>query len=160
MKYEFTTDIAAEGMRIDACIRRFLPEVPQRTVQQSFTRRDVKLDGKRVKPDIRVFAGQKVELFCMEQTTPLVDVVYEDEDVLLINKSCETSVNIESHVDFMIIHSSDSDTQTQARGRYRNDLRQLYLYADWALYEEKIEIPKDKMNVRLFKDDITLCSYS
>ena len=92
MKYEFITDPAAEGQRIDACIRRFLPEVPQRTVQQSFARRDVKLDGKRVKPDIRVFAGQKVELFCMEQTTPLVDVVYEDDDVLLINKRAGVSV--------------------------------------------------------------------
>ena len=28
MKYEFITDPAAEGQRIDACIRRFLPEVP------------------------------------------------------------------------------------------------------------------------------------
>ena len=92
MKYEFITDPAAEGQRIDACIRRFLPEVPQRTVQQSFARRDVKLDGKRVKPDIRVFAGQKVELFCMEQTTPLVDVVYEEDDVLLINKRAGVSV--------------------------------------------------------------------
>ena len=92
MKYEFITDPAAEGQRIDACIRRLLPEVPQRTVQQSFARRDVKLDGKRVKPDIRVFAGQKVELFCMEQTTPLVDVVYEDDDVLLINKRAGVSV--------------------------------------------------------------------
>ncbi len=92
MKYEFITDPAAEGQRIDACIRRFLPEVPQRTVQQSFSRRDVKLDGKRIKPDVRVTAGQKVELFCMEQTVPLVDVVYEDEDVLLINKRAGVSV--------------------------------------------------------------------
>ena len=92
MKYEFITDPAAEGQRIDACIRRFLPEVPQRTVQQSFSRRDVKLDGKRVKPDIRVIAGQKVELFCMEQTTSLVDVVYEDDDVLLVNKRAGVSV--------------------------------------------------------------------
>ena len=92
MKYEFITDSAAEGQRIDACIRRFLPEIHQRTVQQSFSRRDVKLDGKRVKPDLRVTAGQKVELFCMEQTAPLVDVVYEDDDVLLINKRAGVSV--------------------------------------------------------------------
>ena len=92
MKYEFVTDPAAEGQRIDVCIRRFLPEVPQRTVQQSFSRRDVKLDGRRVKADVRVLAGQKVELFCMEQTGPLVDVVYEDDDVLLINKRAGVSV--------------------------------------------------------------------
>ena len=92
MKYEFITDSAADGQRIDACIRRFLPELPPRTAQQSFARRDVKLDGKRVKPDARVSAGQKVELFCMEQAAPLVDVVYEDDDVLLVNKRAGISV--------------------------------------------------------------------
>ena len=92
MKYEFVTDTAAEGQRIDACIRRFLPELPARTAQQSFARRDVKLDGKRVRPDVRVSAGQKVELFCMEQSAPLVDVVYEDADVLLVNKRAGISV--------------------------------------------------------------------
>ena len=92
MKYEFITDTAAEGQRIDACIRRFLPELPARTAQQSFARRDVKLDGKRVRPDVRVSAGQKVELFCMEHSTPMVDVVYEDDDVLLVNKRAGISV--------------------------------------------------------------------
>ena len=92
MKYEFITDSAAEGQRIDGCIRRFLPELPARTVQTAFSHRDVKLDGKRVKPDVRVIAGQKVELFCMEQAAPLVDVVYEDNDVLLVNKRAGISV--------------------------------------------------------------------
>ncbi len=92
MKYEFLIDPAAEGQRIDACIRRFLPEVPQRTVSQSFARRDVKLDGRRVRPDVRVSTGQRVELFCMEQAAPPVDVVYEDADVLLVNKRAGMSV--------------------------------------------------------------------
>ncbi len=92
MKYEFITDDGSIGLRIDTAIRKHLPQVPQRTVQQSFTRRDVKLDGKRVKPDVRVAAGQRVELFCMEQNAPLIDVVYEDEDVLLINKRAGVSV--------------------------------------------------------------------
>lgn len=92
MKYEFITDQAADGQRIDVCIRRFLPELPPRTAQESFARRDVKLDGRRVKPDVRVSAGQRVELFCMEQSAPPVDVVYEDEDVLLVNKRAGISV--------------------------------------------------------------------
>ncbi len=49
-------------------------------------------------------------------------------DVLLINKASETSINIYGHIDFMIVHDSDEDTQIQTRGRYRNDLEQLYLY--------------------------------
>ena len=86
MKYTFQTDSAAEGLRIDACIRRFLPELPSRAAQEAFSHRDVKLDGKRIKPDVRVHAGQCVEVFCMEQTAPLLDVVYEDGDVIVVNK--------------------------------------------------------------------------
>ena len=52
----------------------------------------MKLDGRRVRPDVRVTAGQKVELFCMEQAAPLVDVIFEDEDVLLVNKRAGISV--------------------------------------------------------------------
>lgn len=92
MKYEFNVDAASAGLRVDAAVRKFLPQLPSRTVQESFSRRDVKLDGKRVKPDVRVLDGQKVELFCMEQTAPVIDVVYEDDDVLLINKRAGVSV--------------------------------------------------------------------
>lgn len=55
-------------------------------------------------------------------------------DVLFINKSFETSISIGNEestarpIDFMVVHTSDKDTQIQVRGRYRNDLENLYLY--------------------------------
>lgn len=91
-KYEFQLDSAAEGQRIDACVRRFLPELAPQTVRESFRRRDVKLDGRRVPPETRVRGGQTVTLYCMEQDADPVDVVYEDEDVLLVNKRAGISV--------------------------------------------------------------------
>ena len=91
-KYEFRLDEAAEGQRIDACIRRFLPELSQPTVRESFRRRDVKLDGKRVPPETRVRGGQIVAVYCMEQVMDPIDVVYEDGDVLLVNKRAGVSV--------------------------------------------------------------------
>lgn len=90
--YEWKVTQAAEGQRIDACLRRFLPELPPHVLRQSFQRRDVKLDGKRVKPDVRVSEGQLVQVYCMEPAVPPVDVVYEDDDVLLINKRAGISV--------------------------------------------------------------------
>ena len=90
--YEWKVTTAAEGQRIDASIRRFLPEIPPHVLRQSFQRRDVKLDGKRVKPDARVSAGQLVQVYCMEPAAPAIDVVYEDDDVLLINKRAGVSV--------------------------------------------------------------------
>lgn len=79
--------------------------------------------------------------------------VPENVDVLLINKSCETSISIKSNIDYMIVHSSQRDVQTQAIGRYRNDLETLYLYdpEEW----DDIELPEKMLNVPLFKEDIT-----
>jgi len=90
--YEWKVTHAAEGQRIDASIRRFLPEIPAHVLRASFQHRDVKLDGKRVKPDARVSEGQLVQVYCMEPTAPPVDVVYEDDDVLLLNKRAGVSV--------------------------------------------------------------------
>ena len=90
--HEWMVPPAAEGQRIDACLRRFLPELSPQTVRVCFQRRDVKLDGRRVKPDARVAAGQLVQVYCMEERADPVDVVYEDEDVLLVNKRAGVSV--------------------------------------------------------------------
>ena len=91
-KYEFQLDQAAEGQRIDACVRRFLPELPPHVARESFRRRDVKLDGRRVPPETRVRAGQTVALYCMELAADPVETVYEDGDVLLVNKRAGVSV--------------------------------------------------------------------
>lgn len=90
--YEWKVTHAAEGQRVDACIRRFLPEIPPHVLRASFQRRDVKLEGKRIKPDARVTEGQLVQVYCMEPAAPTVDVIYEDDDVLLINKRAGISV--------------------------------------------------------------------
>ena len=48
-------------------------------------------------------------------------------DVLLINKSMETSVNIKSPVQNVIVYSENKNTQIQARGRIRHDINCLYI---------------------------------
>lgn len=79
-------------------------------------------------------------------------IIPDDIDVLFINKSCETSVNIESHLDFIIVHDTNLDIQTQVRGRYRNDLDNLYCYDSNVL--DDIELPETMLNTKLTKADI------
>jgi len=90
--HQVTVEASAEGMRVDAVIRRFLPELSAVTVREAFSHRDVKVDGKRVKQDARVSAGQLVQVYCMEAAPDALDIVYEDDDVLLINKRAGISV--------------------------------------------------------------------
>lgn len=97
-KLDWTVPDAADGQRIDICLRRFLPQLTPDGLRDAFRRRDVKLDGVRVTQDRRVSAGQKVEVFCMESailSDPL-QVIYEDADVLLVDKPAGISVEKDS----------------------------------------------------------------
>lgn len=76
-----------------------------------------------------------------------------DYDVVIINASSETSINIRGRIDYIVIHSSEEEVRIQVRGRYRDDLEELYLYD-----KESLEVPEEFLNVPLFKEDKdTLC---
>ena len=90
--YEWRVDPDCGGLRLDDGIQRNLPFLPWPALQEAFKRRDVKLNGRRVKPDTRVSSGDLVQVYCMEKTAPVLDIVYEDTDVLLVNKRAGLSV--------------------------------------------------------------------
>lgn len=77
-------------------------------------------------------------------------------NLLIINASSETSFKIKSHIDYVIVHSYESDTQIQVRGRVNDDLSRLYLpNKDYSA----INVPADFLNRRLFSEDKgQLCS--
>lgn len=84
-------------------------------------------------------------------------------DILFINKSFETSItmgneeNTQNPIDFMIIHTAEKDSQIQVRGRYRNDLKELFVYKKNA--DETIELPNKWLFKKLSKKDRDiLCS--
>lgn len=72
-----------------------------------------------------------------------------DYKLFIINASYETSININSHVDYIIVHHQNEDTQIQVRGRYRDDLDTLYVLN----YDINMVVPKEYIGVRLFKED-------
>ena len=82
-----------EEERADRLIRRYFPELPERCVRAAFLHRDVKLDGRRISRDTCVHTGQEIMIYLPEgeETAPL-EVVYEDEHVLLVNKRAGISV--------------------------------------------------------------------
>ncbi len=70
-------------------------------------------------------------------------------NLLIINASSETSININGRVDYMLIHSQEEEPRVQVRGRYRNDLERLYLLDNTAA----VSVPSDFMGRKLFKAD-------
>jgi len=65
-------------------------------------------------------------------------------DMLIINASCETGINIRGDLDYVVVHNTNEDIRTQVRGRYRGDLQTQYLLdgnADLFLPDEYIDRP-------------------
>ncbi len=84
----------ADGMQVGLLLRRLFPDLTESTFRKLFSSRDVKLDGIRVQRDIRVRPGQQLQVFLpdrAENTSPL-RIVFEDEDILLVNKPAGISV--------------------------------------------------------------------
>ncbi len=73
-------------------------------------------------------------------------VIPDDVQIVIMNASCETGLDIKSHVDIMIAFTTNPDTQIQVRGRCRSDLMEFY-------YRERdvidIEIPEEYLNKKL-----------
>ena len=91
---QWTVTPQGDGERVDRLIARYLPELPERSVRAAFLRRDVKLDGKRVPREEKARAGQELRIYLQEDDpeNALLQVVYEDGDVLLVNKPAGISV--------------------------------------------------------------------
>ena len=93
---EFIIPAGSEGRKTADCLREFLPDLPESLIRKVFSDRDVKLDGQRVTRDTPVTPGQVLKVYLPGNTAapdavPL-NIVYEDEDVLLVNKRAGISV--------------------------------------------------------------------
>lgn len=81
------------GGRLDQVLALLMPERSRAFIKKLFERNIVTIDGVAAKPALKVREGQKAEVFIPEpeplnveaQELPL-DVLYEDDDVIVINK--------------------------------------------------------------------------
>ena len=88
----FTIEPAMDGLRAETVLRRYMPQLQDADVRNIFSHRDVKLDGVRIRPDARVHSGQTVTVYYMQGEKQALDIIYEDDDVLLVNKRPGISV--------------------------------------------------------------------
>lgn len=88
----------AEGQKLGALLRKTWPVLPESTIRKAFSSRDVKLDGLRVQADAAVHAGQELKVYLPDtvdacfSSAPAIDIVYEDDLILLVNKRAGISV--------------------------------------------------------------------
>ncbi len=116
-----------EGQRLDRWIKRNAPDLPYVLVQKLLRKGQIRVNGKRAKQDVKLIAGQEVRLppytaerkpEVREITDADIDflrgmIIYEDADVIALNKPCGLAVqggtNMEDHIDGMLEILADKE---------------------------------------------------
>ena len=92
----------AAGQKITDFLRNVSPNLPESVIRQIFTARDIRIDGVRVSRDQTLQAGQVLKIWLPEayaygmSSAPAPDIIYEDSDVLLVNKRSGISVEADA----------------------------------------------------------------
>ena len=95
---QMTIPPEAEGQKLGSFLRSAMPGLPESTIRRAFSSRDVKLDGLRVPAETAVHTGQELKVYLPDTAdtgaspAAVPEIVYEDEDVLLVNKRAGISV--------------------------------------------------------------------
>lgn len=87
------------GQRIDRFLRKYLSKAPRSFIYRMLRKKNIELNRKRAKPDEIIKEGDKIQLFLADETIEKfvgdeevfkssieLDIIYEDENILLINK--------------------------------------------------------------------------
>ena len=97
---EFTVTKNDAAQRADRFAAKVAPALPSGLLQKYFRTKDIKVNGHWVKPDYRLTEGDKVRLYIPEEfftsqreenawlstVDTRLEIVYEDENILLVNK--------------------------------------------------------------------------
>ena len=99
---EIVVPPAADGQRVADYLRSALPDLSESMLRRVFAARDVKLDGVRVPRDQKLHQGQLLKIYIPDAAgnpsgSASLSVVYEDSDVLLVNKRAGISVEPDAH---------------------------------------------------------------
>lgn len=139
---EFTITNNDAGQRLDRFLAKSVPLLPASLAQKYIRLKRIKIDGKRAERDTRLTAGNVVQLYINDEffdtpkpenayltvTTPKLQIVYEDENLILVDKKPGQAVHPHDGAEY---------------GKTLIDHIQAYLYAkgEWKPREEHAFAP-------------------
>lgn len=113
------------GQRLDKFITKAVPKLPKSLMYKYIRLKRIKLNGKRCEISDRLSEGDTVELYVNDEffsersdddfmsVSPSVNTVYEDENLLLVNKPCG-----------LVVHEDDENTVDTLINRIKKYLYQ------------------------------------
>ena len=96
---EIIINVNESDQRLDRFLKKYLANASTGFIYKMIRKKNIKLNDQRAKPESMIFEGDKVQLYLAEETiekfeaeeeeakTDLsLDIIYEDENIVLINK--------------------------------------------------------------------------
>ncbi len=96
---EIIIDKNENEQRLDRFLKKYLSEAPQGFVYKMIRKKNIKVNGTKAQPETIIYEGDKVQLYLSEETidkfvavkgeikSKLVpSIIYEDDNIILINK--------------------------------------------------------------------------
>ena len=103
---EFVINDNDSGQRVDKFVSKALPDLPKSMMYRLIRKKDIKINGKRCEISTRLNTGDVLTIYVKDEVAAEkkhdmsflehpsdIDVVYEDENVLIVNKP----VGLDSH---------------------------------------------------------------
>ncbi len=120
------------GQRLDKFLAKYLNEAPKSFFYKMMRKKNIVLNGKKATGDEKLIIGDSVKLFLadetiakfssvqIQKTKAKLDIIYEDQDVLFINKpagmlSQKADKKDESVVEHVISYLLDSNQLTESQ---------------------------------------------
>lgn len=121
---EFIVNRNDAGQRLDKFVSKAVPRLPQSLMYKAIRNKRIKLNGKRAEISSRLCEGDAVQMYLNDEffdtaeeteflsASPVLNIVYEDDNILLIDKKCG-----------MVVHEDDEGTADTLINRVKR-----YLY--------------------------------
>lgn len=122
------------GQRFDKLLAKYLNEAPKSFIYKMLRKKNIVLNGKKATGNEKLEVGDQIKLFLadetiekfskitVQKTDKMLELIYEDENILLINKpvgmlSQKAEANDESLVEHIITYLLDSEQLTEVQLR-------------------------------------------
>lgn len=97
---EIRIDENESEQRLDRFLKKYLGEAPSGFIYKMIRKKNIEVNNSRAKPETTIVEGDKIQLFLSDETIEkfitkekeiksslIPDIVYEDKNIILINKS-------------------------------------------------------------------------
>ena len=77
------------------------PNLNKNTLYKALRQKDIRINGKRIHENVTIFSGDKISIFISDNllfgNSCKLSIIYEDENILIINKPSGISVTENNH---------------------------------------------------------------